>query len=755
MPGDVSSPSLALWAGAECTVNRVGDRFFDQLARSGFDRRMEDIDRLADLGVQAVRFPLLWERHAPHAGQPPDWSWAAPRIERLLARGIRVIAGLVHHGSGPGHTHLLDAGFADGLAQYAQAAARRFPQVTDWTPVNEPLTTARFSALYGLWYPHARDDGAFVRALLHQVRGTALAMAAIRAEIPHARLVQTEDLGFTIAASPALQAQADHENVRRWLSLDLLCGHVGPRHPLWAWLMARGADEGRLRALALAPCPPDLVGINSYVTSERFLDDRLHHYPPSMQGGNGALRYVDIETVRVHGTPPAGFAARLAEAWARYRRPLAITEAHLGCTREEQMRWLWQAWQAARAAREAGVDVRAVTAWAAFGTWDWDSLVTCDRGHYEPGLWDARADPPRPTALARLARQLARSGEADHPALAGPGWWQRPQRLEWPVHAPAPAHAAPAGRPLLITGATGTLGRAFARLCEVRGLPFQQAGRAQVDIADPASVAAAMERWQPWAVVNAAGFVRVDDAEADPRHWRENVEGAGVLARACARHGVPLLGFSSDLVFDGAKQNPYVESDAPAPLNAYGRSKQEAEQRMLGSHAQSLVVRTAAFFGPWDPYNFVTGVLATLARGEGVEAADDQVVSPTYVPDLVHACLDLLVDGEAGLWHLAHPEALTWAELARRAAWQAGLDAQRVAGVPAARLGQRARRPAYSALSSERGRLMPPLASALARYLRQRAGAAAGEPQAAPPGGGHCQSNGQLTVSAPPATMGA
>ena len=87
--------------------------------------------------------------------------------------------------------------FADGLAAFAGAAAKRFPWVRDWTPVNEPLTTARFSALYVVWYPHARDDASFVRAVLHQCRATVLAMAAIRRVNPEARLVQTDDLSRT------------------------------------------------------------------------------------------------------------------------------------------------------------------------------------------------------------------------------------------------------------------------------------------------------------------------------------------------------------------------------------------------------------------------------------------------------------------------------------------------------------------------------------------------------------------------------
>jgi dTDP-4-dehydrorhamnose reductase len=155
---------------------------------------------------------------------------------------------------------------------------------------------------------------------------------------------------------------------------------------------------------------------------------------------------------------------------------------------------------------------------------------------------------------------------------------------------------AVAGAPLLITGATGTLGNAFARFCELRGLPYRLLTRAEMDIAEPASVAFALERWQPWAVVNTAGFVRVDDAEKEPRQWRENVAGPTVLARECAERGIRLMSFSSDLVFDGGKSSPYVESDAPSPLNAYGRAKLESERAVLALAPDALIIRTAAFF---------------------------------------------------------------------------------------------------------------------------------------------------------------
>jgi dTDP-4-dehydrorhamnose reductase len=134
------------------------------------------------------------------------------------------------------------------------------------------------------------------------------------------------------------------------------------------------------------------------------------------------------------------------------------------------------------------------------------------------------------------------------------------------------------------------------------------------------------------------------------------------------------------------------------------------------------VVRTSAFFGPWDEYNFVTAALRSLAAGERFAAADDAVVSPTYVPDLVNVTLDLLIDGEGGIWHLANGGAVTWAELARLAAHGAGLDATLIEARPAASLypSSGAPRPAYSALGSERGALLAPLDEALSRYLLER-----------------------------------
>ncbi|MCC5627302.1 sugar nucleotide-binding protein [Nostoc sphaeroides CHAB 2801] len=748
---------LEVWAGVECTVNRVGDEYLDQLERNGHATRLDDLDLFAELGIKAIRYPVLWEKIAPNGLENADWSWADERLGRLRELGICPIVGLVHHGSGPRDTSLVDPEFPEKLAVFARAVADRYPWVTYYTPVNEPLTTARFSGMYGHWYPHGRDDLTFARALLGECRGVALAMKAIREVNPSAQLVQTEDLG-KIYSTPKLEYQAEFENDRRWLSLDLLCGRINPTHSMWGYLKNCGISEAELETFLENTCPPDIIGINHYLTSERFLDEHTENYPVWTHGGNGRDKYADVEAVRVCAEGLAGPRTLLLEAWERYHLPLAVTEAHISCTREEQLRWLYEVWNAAKELQAEGVDIRAVTAWALLGSYDWNSLVTKSQGYYEPGVFDLRSRSvsrgesphPRPTAIAKMVQDLANGHQLNHPLLETPGWWHRQQRLLYPTvscHTKNPtissnnpkskivrlseaevqnrsterSRSPKLIRPLAIVGARGTLGKAFARLCEVRGISSHLLTRQEMDITDPASVDAMFTQLKPWAVVNAAGYVRVDDAEREPHLCLQvNAEGPAILAAACAEHNVALLTFSSDLVFDGAVSNPYVETDTVAPLNVYGCSKVLAEKLVLQAYPAALVIRTSAFFGPWDEYNFVTIALRQLSAGNNFIAAEDAIVSPTYVPDLVNVSLDLLIDGECGLWHLANKSAIAWADLARLAAKQAGVSVTNLISVPTEQLGLTAPRPTYSVLGSSRGEFMPSLDSAISRYLEER-----------------------------------
>ena len=698
-----------MWGGVECTVHRVGDLYRDQLHLSGHEGRAEDLDRFAALGIRAIRYPVLWERTAPDGLDRADWRWPDERLGRLRELGVRPIVGLVHHGSGPRHTSLVDPSFGDGLAAYAGAVATRYPWVEEWTPVNEPLTTARFSGLYGHWYPHGRDNLTFARALLTQCRAVGLAMRAIRAVNPAARLVQTDDLGKTFA-TPALAYQAEFENERRWVTWDLLSGRLTPDRPMWRWFRRVGVPESDLAWFLHHPCPPDVVGVNTYLSSERFLDERVDRYPGETPGTNGRHTYVDVLASRVLAEGAAGPESLLREAGERYRLPLAVTEAHNGCTREEQLRWLDEVWRAAAGARAAGADVRAVTVWSLLGAYDWDSLLTRADDHYEPGVFDLRAPSPRPTAIARMVRDLATRGRHDHPVLAAPGWWLRPERLLF-YAAVAPSEArqtlsagsAAPPPPILVVGDGDGVAAAFARHCETRGIPchlLKPSGAAS----DPAEIVVAA--YGPWAVIDTRDPLRQTE-QSDARD-------AASWAAACARRAIPFLVLSADRVFAGDATAPYVEGDLVVPRDDAGTALVGREVGICAAHPGALIARTGPLFGDGDAQDPLAVALRALAAGEPPPPTATAVVSPTYVPDLVEAALDLLIDGEQGLWHLANAGACRWSDLLRDVAALVGLVPSLVptvvAGSPAAMVNR--------ALGSERGWPMPPLADALARYAR-------------------------------------
>lgn len=724
---------IEIWGGVECTINRIGNSFYDQIRKSGHHTRISDLDAIASLGIRTLRYPVLWEQVAPKGLKQADWGWTDERLHKLRELGIKPIAGLLHHGSGPAYTSLDDPDFPAKFAEYAAAVAERYSWLEYFTPVNEPLTTARFSGLYGYWYPHAKDDAVFSGILINECRGTVLAMEEIRKIIPSAKLVQTEDLGKT-HSTPQLAYQAAFENERRWATFDLLMGRLQPSSLMGGYLTGLGRIPAKdLEYFMEHPCPPDILGINHYITSERYLDHRLELFPSWTHGGNGRDRYADVELVRMANQERAGHYNLLRETCERYKLPVALTEVHLGCTRDEQLRWFKEAWDAGCRLKQEGFDVLAVTAWSLLGAYDWNSLLVFDNNFYEPGVFDLRGGKPRPTALAQYIRSLCEGKEDSHPVMASEGWWNRPESILYSDGfdvrvnelrevrnklGPLPAQDKTA--PLLITGGRGTLARAFARICEVRSIPVVVLTREELDIADRESVECALQKYKPWAVVNAAGFVRVDEAEAlREACFRENTEGAFVLSCACSKAGIKFLTFSSDLVFNGSSRSPYLESHPAAPLNIYGVSKFYAETKVLRNNPGSLVIRTSAFFGPWDQYNFLTIMINAIKNNQPFIASRDHVVSPTYVPDLVNACLDLLIDGESGIWHISNPSEVTWAEFALKTAEMARLDTSLIRPEGTLRLGYTAERPLYSVLGSERGVLLPPLDHAIERYLNE------------------------------------
>ena len=258
-----------IWGGIECTINRVNDAFFDQLDYAGFYQNPA-VKAITDLGIKKLRFPILWEKHQPDIEAAIDWTWTENNLEIIKGDGVDVIAGLVHHGSGPAYTNLLDENFPTLLAAYAKQVAQKFPWIEYYTPVNEPLTTARFSGLYGFWYPHHNNDSSFLKMLLNELKGTVLAMQEIRKDQSDLQNWYKPKIWEKHIVHPSFSYQANFENERRWLTFDILCGSLHPTISFGSYFIAKGIKEESLQFFVDNPCVPDIFGFNHYLTSERY-----------------------------------------------------------------------------------------------------------------------------------------------------------------------------------------------------------------------------------------------------------------------------------------------------------------------------------------------------------------------------------------------------------------------------------------------------------------------------------------------------
>jgi dTDP-4-dehydrorhamnose reductase len=408
-------PSIEIWASPEPTVARIDAHTWrDQLAETGHQSRHADIELLGDLGIHASRYPVLWEKVAPLHPDARDYRWTDARLAALSARGVEPIVTLLHHGSGPRYTNLLDPAFPQLFADYAAATARRYPWITRWTPINEPLTTARFSTLYANWYPNRFfDDAAFGRALLNETRAIALAVEQIRSVIPDATFMLTEDLQSFFAADESVDAYVRHKRERMFASCELLQGRIVDGHPTHRYFTATCGIEAReLAQFEQHPCAPDVMGWNYYPNSERWLED-------NGEGGHRNLGVVDVAPQRLD------LRALLRGAHARLRIPFALSEVHVIGNETERARWMLQRYSDAIAMHDDGLPIVAFGAWAAFGMVDWVSLLRRSDGVREDGIYTCAGPTgtPQRTIVADVVSSLARGVVPAMPAT--PGWWER------------------------------------------------------------------------------------------------------------------------------------------------------------------------------------------------------------------------------------------------------------------------------------------------------------------------------------------
>jgi len=266
------------------------------------------------------------------------------------------------------------------------------------------------------------------------------------------------------------------------------------------------------------------------------------------------------------------------------------------------------------------------------------------------------------------------------------------------------------------------LGRQVTAACHERDHEVVALAHAALEITNPAAVDAALSRYRPDAVVNCAAFTDVDGAEDDEAGaMRVNDEGAALLAAAAASVGAKVLYPSSDYVFDGTRREPYVESDLPSPLSAYGRTKQAGETSVAVANPRHFIVRSSWLFGLGGK-NFVETMLRLGSEQPEVLVVSDQIGCPTYTRHLGEACA-LLVEGEAfGIHHVAGGGQCSWYEFAQEIFDQAGVEC-RVMSATTGMLARKAPRPAHSVLGSERSDaiVLPHWSSGLAAYLAERA----------------------------------
>jgi dTDP-4-dehydrorhamnose reductase len=273
---------------------------------------------------------------------------------------------------------------------------------------------------------------------------------------------------------------------------------------------------------------------------------------------------------------------------------------------------------------------------------------------------------------------------------------------------------------VLVTGAGGMLGRDVTRAAESANHEVVALDRAALDVTDLDAVRRAVDDARPDSVFNCAAWTDVDGAErAEADALRINAGGARNVAAAAADVGASVLLPSTDYVFDGTADRPYVESDAVAPISAYGRTKLAGENETAAANPRHFVVRTSWLFG-LGGRNFVETMLDLADTGQ-VVVVRDQVGSPTYAGHLAEALLRLAATGAHGLHHMSAAGHVSWYDFARAIFEDAGADCQ-VLSTTTAELGRPAPRPAWSVLETEwpDAIRLPDWRSGLRDYLAER-----------------------------------
>ncbi|WP_223627006.1 family 1 glycosylhydrolase [Microbacterium sp. EST19A] len=334
-----------------------GEAPLDEHALTGHDAAWrEDLTLAREIGATALRYGVSWP--LVHVA-PGVFDWA--RLDEVIPfavdeLGLTIVADLVHYGTPRWLTDsFADPRYPDAIAEFARAFADRYrSKVRHFTPLNEPVTTASFCGLRGVWPPRLSGWDGWVTVAVPIAVGMARATTAIRDVNPDAVIVHVEASTVVHTDDPGLDEHAALLRDVGWLPTDFLFGRVDEQHPLWAWLLEHGALRADLDWLRLHPAVPDFIGVNYYpdLTPRRV----------TLVGADPVQISYDKWT--------QGFREALTAFASRYRLPLIITETSIEGGDEVRTRWLRDSAAVVEELREQ-CDIRGYTWWPLFDFVDW------------------------------------------------------------------------------------------------------------------------------------------------------------------------------------------------------------------------------------------------------------------------------------------------------------------------------------------------------------------------------------------------
>jgi beta-glucosidase len=354
-----------------------------------------DLVRVREAGITMIRYGIPWHLVNPRPHEY-DWRWTDQAVDLMETLGITPIVDLFHYGTPLWiEGGIMNPIFGEMQGWYGKAFAQRYPQITYYTPTNEPYICATFGAEFAIWYPFLRGDQNAVRAIKNVTEGICRVMAEVRKVRPDALMMIADTCEYYHSVEGAFKEEAEFRTERRFLVHDLYQGLVNREHPMWSYLERYGVGDWELNWFLENPVNLDILGLDYYRHSEHQL----------RRGPNGER--IDETAEHQHG-----WADMARQYSTRYNGiPVFLAETNVGGEVEERVAWFESLVQQTRVARAAGTPVAGLTYYGAVDHVDWDTGLRERNLNINPcGMWSLERLPSgkmvrKPTALVDLYRR--------------------------------------------------------------------------------------------------------------------------------------------------------------------------------------------------------------------------------------------------------------------------------------------------------------------------------------------------------------